>query len=62
MDGGHAKNGFVSYYASIITESKKHLFFFFVIAWRKVKTIPTIPNEIKGLNSIIFLEQRKNFN
>ena len=34
-------NGFVSYYASIITEFEKHLFSLNEIAWRKVKTIPT---------------------
>ena len=34
-------NGFVSYYTSIITELKKHLFPLNEIAWRKVKSIPT---------------------
>ena len=48
-------NSFVSYYTSIITELKKHLFPLNETEWRQVKSIPT---KTKGLNSIIFLEQR----
>ena len=45
-------NGFVSYYASIITELKKHLFSLNEIAWRKVKTIPTKWNKRFKFNYI----------
>ena len=60
-DGSHAKDfnidgevtnnpskvsdGFVSYYSSIITELRKHLFPLNEIAWRKVKSIPTKTNK-----------------
>ena len=34
-------NGFVSYYTSIITELRKHLFPLNEVVWQKVKSIPT---------------------
>ena len=67
-DGGHTKNlnidgevtnnplkvsnGFVSYYTSIITELKKHLFPLNEIVWRKVKSIRTKTNEKFKFNYI----------
>ena len=67
-DGSHAKNintdgevtnnpvkksnGFVSYYTSIITEIKKHLFPLNENPWRKVKSIPTKTNEKFRFNCI----------
>ena len=38
-------DGFVSYYSSIITELRKHLFPLNEIAWRKVKSIHTKTNK-----------------
>ena len=47
-----ASNEFVSYYTSIITELKKHLFPLNEIAWRKVKSIPTKTNKRFKFNYI----------